>query len=346
MKDVLKLTAKEILVISITSPEKLFTGDTSIAKQEWHNLTKVWHPDRASGNAEVMTHINALYDLAINKLKLGIWSDDGIARITSKITNKVYEIKFLRKHDFELGEMYVGNNSIVFAIAEDGYDLADLGLERIKNLKYANPTMKEEFSRYLPTIKYEDQTEDRRIIVMQKTPDVLLLRDVLDHYNDKIDPKHVAWILSRLYNIGCFLKFNDISLNDISPDTCFISPEFHTVSIIGGWWYSTLLGRSIRAVPSRTILYAPLNLIDKKVGDSTIDSELIKATGRELLGDITGAGKFNSDSTIPKALKNWLQSPGSSDLYEEYQKWTNVLLDSFGKRKFVEMKLEAKDIYI
>lgn len=352
MRDISKLTASTILAIPITAPEKLYTGDPDVARQEWQKLSKQWHPDRKGDKTgKVMAQINALYQMAVSKLNLGIWVNEGTVRITTK-SDQIYEIKFRRRHEFELGEMYVGDKTVVFAITEDGYDLADDALARIKGFKYANDAMKLEFARYLPVIKAQNETVDRRIIVLNKTPDQLLLRDVLDHFKGdsgfpgKIDPKHVAWILSRLYNLFCYLRYSNVSHNDISPDTVFISPEHHSAALLGGWWYAGGVGERLKAVPSRTLMYAPMDLTDKKRGDATIDSELIRATGRELLGDITGGGRLSADPDVPRPLLNWLRGTGTSNAVEEYQTWQKqVLIDSFGQRHFTELKLTAEEIY-
>ena len=40
------LEARRILAIAANQPEKLFTGDLWIAKNEFHELSRRWHPDR------------------------------------------------------------------------------------------------------------------------------------------------------------------------------------------------------------------------------------------------------------------------------------------------------------
>lgn len=343
MKDILTLTADSILAIPVTAPEKLYTGDPNKAKEEWRMLSKQWHPDRPGGDDQVMAYINTLYNVALEKLRLGIWVTDNIARITTK-SDKIFEIKYRRKHEFELGEMYVGDKTVVFAIAEDGYDLVEEALYVIKNFKYVDAKMEKEFSRYLPSIYTVDETVDRKIIVFKKTPDLLLLRDVLDHFNGAMDPKHAAWITSSMFNLACYLNYAGLTHNDISPDTYFISPEHHSGALIGGWWYSALLGRKLKALPSRTVMQVSEDIIDEKQASLIIDGELIRATSREMLGNIDGL--LITNPNIPRPLLAWLLKPATGEIVKEYKTWSKqILIDSFGKREYVELKLTADDLY-
>jgi hypothetical protein len=86
-------------------------------------------------------------------------------------------------------------------------------------------------------------------------------------------------------------------------------------------------------------------LTSKKTANPEIDSELIKATGRELLGDGIGS-KLLSDPGIPNALLNWLRTAGSGDAFKEYDDWVKMVLkDSFGERRFVKLEIQPSDVY-
>jgi hypothetical protein len=75
-----------------------------------------------------------------------------------------------------------------------------------------------------------------------------------------------------------------------------------------------------------------------------IDLELIRATGREALGDPVGT-RLSRDDAIPRPFAAWLRTPGSGDPVEDYRDWSAVLTESFGARRFVEMPIKASDIY-
>lgn len=344
MKDVSKLTAVDILALK--TPEQLFTGDEDVAKIEYRNLSKIWHPDRnkAANATEVFTHFKLLYEQAEVKFKAGTWETPGL-HIFSDIRGKKFQIKYRRRHTFELGEMFVGDYSVTYFIDKSSKDLYENAVRTIKGFKFANDKMKAEVAKYLPEIHSENETADHMVLVVKKQPDMLLLRDVLDHLGGKIDPKHVAWILSTIYNLSCYLKYAGLTHNAISPDTYFISPPNHSGLLLGGWWYAAPANQKLVAVPARTVLYAPRNLTNTKVADPKIDSELIRAVGRELLGDVNGS-KLPADPNIPNALLNWLRTPGTGDAWKEYESWAKtVLKDSFGERRFVELKIQPSDVY-
>jgi hypothetical protein len=64
---------------------------------------------------------------------------------------------------------------------------------------------------------------------------------------------------------------------------------------------------------------------------------------RECLGDIRGV---NLRADTPKALASWANSISSGDALADYTAWNpGVLERSFGKPKFVELKLTAEELY-
>lgn len=342
MKDVSKFSAAEILATS--SPESLFTGDVEIAEQEYRKLSQLWHPDRNPTADGVFAQVNVLYHQALDKLKAGTWHTPGLF-IIKDLSGKKFQVRYLKHHPFELGDLFIGQHLITYLIHKDAADLFQNAKRAIKSFKYANAKMESEMSRYLPQIHAENETEDYHVLVIKKTPDLILLRDLLAHQKGKVDPKHVAWIMSRLYNLACYLKHAGITHNSIGLDSFYVSPQHHSGALLGGWWYSTPANSKLIAVPTRTMTYAPHGLTSKKVADFHIDSELIRATGRELLGD-GGGSKLLTDPKIPNALLNWLRVAGTGDAFREYEDWYKVVLkDSFGEHRFVELKVNSSDVY-
>ena len=342
MKDVLKFSAKEIL--NINRPEKLFT-DKSSAKKEYYELSKVWHPDKnPSVDPKVFAQISLLYTIAEKKIGEDAWEVIG-STIIETLDRKKYKIRYHSHKTFELGEIYICDTVMVYLIDKTNKDLVDRCKYIINGFRFADDKMKAEINRFLPHISTISETENHFFIAFNKTKDVISLRDIFDHLGGKIPAVHVAWILSRLYNLSCYMKFTGVSNNAINMDTFLISPSLHSGILIGGWWYASKIGEKLIAVPSHTLNNIPKKLISDKVGSSKIDSELIKSLGREMLGDITGA-KLLNDPEIPKPLFNWLQSPGSDDPFSDYRTWMEkILINSFGKRKFVEWNLKVDDIY-
>ena len=337
------LTAAQILAISILEPERLFSRDEDDAKLEWRKLSRAWHPDmNPTADPAVLSHINALYDEALRKVTAGSWKVPGL--FSFKTTKgKEFGLRYKKHRPFELGDVYIAEKLVAYAVHRDNEDLYREAKRRLTSLAFHDKKMEDEVRRYLPKISDEQVTKDQLIMVVEKTPDVFCLADVLNAAGSKLDPKHVAWVISALLNIKCYLKYANITHNDISLETVFISPEHHSVMLLGGWWYSRPRGEKLLALPARTMNdYDPSG---KPKARHELDMDLIKLTGRELLGDATGSALLREKLTPPMML-SWLRSPGSDNVFDEYKLWYNkILKESFGARRFIKLELTAKEIY-
>ena len=331
-------------ILSIIRPEQLFTGDKDTATLEYRKLCSKWHPDKNPGvDPKVIAHINVLFKHAIELLEKGVWEIPGVITIND-VNGKTFNFKYKSKRENDIGITYIGDNFVAFFITKDNADLYAIGKKRISNLKYANDKMKQEMSRFMPSIHVEHETSEHLVMIMKKTPDMFLLRDVLEYFDNKMDPKHVAWVVSRLYNICCYLKYAKIVHNGISIDSVFISPQHHTACLLGNWWFSAEENSKLIAVPSITANIAS-TLIDKKIAVGKIDLEMLRAVGLTLLGDIYGS-KLLADKNIPREMLTWFRTSSSSDAFNEYETWmTKVLINSFGSRKFVKLDVDSNKIY-
>lgn len=343
MKDVSLLTAKDIL--SYKEPESLYSGIESDATKEYRKLAMLWHTDRnPSADPLVFAHISSLYKKALEKIKSGVWIIPGVLRFTDSVTNTEYEIKYKKKHSFELGEMYIGVSIVTYCIDDANKDLFDNAVKQMNNFSFADDKMKTEMMKNLPVIIQTNTVGDKHYVLVKKDPQSILLKDLIEHMGGKLDSKHAAWITSVMYNIACYLKYAGIVHCSINTDTLFINPDKHSGQLLGGWWYAVKEGTKLIAAPSKTVNYGPYDILTKKLGKHSIDTNLIKATCREILGDI-GGSKLNSDKSIPEALITWISLAGKENTFEEYKGWGTVLKNSFGARRFVELPVKLSDVY-
>lgn len=339
----LALSATQILAIPPDCPERLFTGDIDEATREYRKLAAKWHPDRG-GNDAVFAHVAGLFRVAGEKLVLGNWHIPGQLIVRATNGSEV-RIVYRRHRAFELGDMFIGDTLLTYRIEKPYRDLAERALASIKLMKFASPAMHSEMSRALPNVAYTHDTMDgQKLIVMRKPADAFALRDVLAAVGGKLEPKHVGWVLSRLYNIACYLRYNDLMHGDISLDSMFVAPSTHLGLLLGGWWYAQVVGKKLVALPARTCAAAPRALLADKRAAFRIDTELIRLTGRELLGDPTGS-RFNLDRDLPPPVALWLRGAGTDNAHDEYKHWHEALQKSFGARRFHRMDLSASDIY-
>lgn len=321
-------------------------GDADRAKQQWRELAKEWHPDRNEGNpraSEVFAHVNSLYDAAVERLAKGLWEAEGLLKLKTK-SGSALSVTYFRKLSFELGQMYVGEDHVTYLVDKDHRDLFNNAEAITRNFHYGSERMREEVSRYLPaSVGLFELSDDRLGMRVPKTPDLLLLRDVLAHFGNTIDPKHVAWIQNTLHNLSCYLSWSGMVHHNIGPDTYFVSPEYHSGALLGGWWYAAKKGKKLTQLPKRTFDYLPWKARTRKEAHPQTDLELIQATGRELLGDITGVRLEKTG--VPKQMATWLQAAANGDAVDSYKQWGEVLKQVFGARRFVKMPLTAATLY-
>lgn len=337
------ITIDYILNLSDLEPEKLFYGSLIDSKKLYQELVSKYHPDKNKVSGDILSKINVLYDLTIKKIQDGSWEGSGNIEITS-LDNKKYIFHYKKSRNLEIGKQYIADKFLAFEVDNCNNDLVENFLKITNTFKFKTNRMKEEFSKYLPSIESIIKTENKNYLILRKTEDLYSLRDILTYFKGILDVKHVAWILSSLYNIACYLKFNDISHQDISLDNYFISPKYHLGALLGGWWYSKKIGSKLIALPSRTINNQPSLLINK-ISEESTDLNLILLLGRELLGDSYGT-KLRSVKSIPTPIINWLQINTNNNAIDIYRNWQELVLPkSFGKREFIEMKIDDKLIY-
>ena len=337
------MTGEEIL--KITEPGKIFSGDPKTLKAEFNKLSMKWHPDMTKKETDhIFSHIRELYKLGEEMLKKGTWVTPGILMLTDKKTKHKYQIRYSKCHNIDIGEMYYSRTTVTFMILPDYKKLYDNAIKVMEKFKFASDNMKKEAEKYLPNILKKFETETHSILVMKKSPDLILLKDALEYFKGNIGDKHVAWIQSSLHNLSCYLSWSKLTHNDISLDTYFISPEFHSGALLGGWWYSKKKGEKLVAVPKRTFNYIPPGILTSKIANEQVDLELIRLTGRELLGDATGVSLLRN-KVAPESIINWMRCASTTNSIDDYKHWGNVLTKAYGKRKFIEMKLDLNKFY-
>lgn len=337
-------------ILKMNEPYELFTGDLDLAKKEYLELMKKYHPDkngRLEIYSEVSTKINELYLKCTDLLNSGKWLEPGLLSIKGvddKGKQNTYTLKYKINRAFELGTYYIGTTSVVYLIDKKHENFIKNMEDILNNLKYADSKMETDFKPLSTKIITKFNTNDNRIgIVLYKGADVYSLRDILTYYDGKVDPKHVAWILGCLYNLACFYKYNDITHCGITLDNCFVSPSMHSTMMIGGFWYSKKIKEKLIGVPSDVYSVMPNSVKKSKESQAIIDLESIRLIGRTLLGDKNGILLVN-DSNIPNPLRNWVRGMSGTCTFKEYEKWTKCILDSFGQRKFIEMNIDEKKL--
>lgn len=332
-------TAEQIL--QIDTPEKLFTKNNF--KLEAKKLQSVWHPDKSKDPlaTKVSAHINLLLALAHN---ITDWQTPGIFSFKD-VHDKEYVVKYHQCKDLPIGKLYYGKTTIAYDIPLANKDLDKNVVNVFLKLANISTGMKAEFDRLIPKVDRSIVTKNSTVYIFKKTEDVIPLSDLLI-LTEKLDPKHVAWIGNRLFNLACFLSHNKLVYNAFTLDNIWISAKYHSCLLIGGFWYSTTRGTLISAIPGELLNFLPKQLKKDKISHRKYDIIAIKSVLIRLLGDPTAAGtKLIKDTTIPKIMLDFLRFPVSGDSIKEYQAWEKTVDTSFGKRKFIELNVDISKLY-
>ncbi len=345
--NVKSLTALDILAISLDRPERLFTIDNLTT--EIRALSQLWHPDRCKDPQAtiVFQRIQKLHKVAEDRIANNTW--DGPAKLSFKSVDgkSTFNFKYRRVTDIDIGKMYVGSTKLMYVIEPAYEDLFRNGIKMIDTIKYPAKRFEEQFKRQMPNVIKVVNADIGFVVVMEKTEELVLLKDLLDYLpNNKMDSKHMAWIVSTLANVACFLELNNIAHGAITPSNYWVSPEHHSGVLLGGWWYARPANEKLIALPSETLSILPASIFTDKLAKTSYDRMLIKAVGLECVGDKTHTGStLLKDPTVPATVLNWLRSPSSVSALEDYFNWSKARDNGFGPRKFVELVVDVNKIY-
>lgn len=114
--------------------------------------------------------------------------------------------------------------------------------------------------------------------------------------------EHLSWVISRMENICCALQYSNITHGDISPTSIWVNTLTHEGALFGDW-------RNVRSARGNTDLVA------------------LRKTAIYLA----------KDTSKPKELYKFLNSPPAADAFEDFARWDQVIEIGFGGHKFIKM---------
>lgn len=352
------LDAEDLLDVGLEAAGRLFPAEDAEAEAIFHLLMKRWHPDRCEHPlaGQVTSHIISLYQfgvwrassspiasgrtgssLVLAPLGIADWNrrefegDDGRTR----------SFRVRLERPFELGTAFLGDSFVLYLVGADQTDLCENGVARISSLRYADAAMRREMGRVMPTVVESFRTVDgERAVLIAKGADEFPAEEVQRALGGSIEPRHVAWMISGLLHLGCYLSYQRVVHNALSPATCFVSPSRHSVSLLGGWWYAEPEGRRLRALPPWSALHASPEMLAEPRAEFRFDQDLIRAVGRHLLGE------FNGSHATPAAMLAFLGGEVTDNAVGTYREWIEcVLPESFGARRFSELRVDSEFFY-
>jgi len=340
------LDAQAILALDINKPENLFPPDAKKITDIYRHLVRRWHPDRSkSPEADKVTaHLGQLREKAEEKLARGAWQEPGIFSCTLK-NGKKFRVRSDAVRPFDLGTLHISPTTATYVVKREYEELFQNAITEICRLKFPDDKMKVVYANRLPITFKTYETEDAFILTVQKKSDEVLLRDLLPKLPADMRGHHVAWMISRMQEFARLLDYQGIAHNAMTLDNLFVSPENHTLSLLGGWWYAKPIGEAMSYAPIEALDYLPDGGGTAPRATASVDLEMVKAAGRELLGD-RGGTSFIRTKPAPDAMIAWLRQPASDNAQRELERWYgDVLPKSFGARRFIELPIRYSDIY-
>ena len=331
-------TAEDLLAVGVEEPGRVFALDAETAHRQWRALSSQWHPDRNCDPQArwAFSHVQDLYRAAQEKREGGLWEEPGEITLTT-LDRRTYRLRFRRKHTLDVGHVYMGREVIAYALDAEFSDLASHAYSVMRNLPFTDEHMRSEMARYLPQPIEFLETSAARVLVLRKPSTFIGLGDLLQYIGGELAPCHVAWIVSALLNLGCYLETAGLAHQAIDIDHLLISPEHHALALTGGWWYAAQQNTPLHALPSRSVRLAPPDVTNASRAVVRLDQFLLRATALELLG--------SELEQAPAAMRDFLMLPPAASLYDDYQQWQRTLWDSFGERRFVPLAVNPDDIY-
>jgi hypothetical protein len=277
-----------------------------------------------------MAHINKLYDLACLLDTAGAWDATGLITIDGR------KLPYDSENVFELGHIYMSESHLIY------HRLVDKPMKGLFNLQKFRT---EEMKKLLIVPDSFEETKDGQYTYTnyRMPPGSYLLLDVLKKVG-KFDPRHVAWIISRLYNICSLIQYNHKVHMDISVNSILINPETHWLGLYGGWWYCYDSDERITYLPTPTYRVLPYAMIsDKKAQYSAMGSQ-IKALALELLGNRYGSA--DQFTHLDPKFVEYLMRPAGDSVIADYIQWDKTEVNRiFGPRKFIPWILPKKELY-
>ena len=113
-------------------------------------------------------------------------------------------------------EVYIGADKIA-VIFSNTFSLTNFTVN-LSQIEYPSADIKD-LSRFLPNIIFKSALEDgRSIIIISKTDNIYPL-----FLFENLKATTVAWMISRLENLGCLLEFNDMDFRKLADPRISIS---------------------------------------------------------------------------------------------------------------------------
>ena len=341
MKDTMAWTATEWTAASGSS-EPIFPSDPAEARALYRRLMRRWHPD---GNPDPQaTAVTATIQVLYRRSRSATPSTLPTVDIVDE-HGRHFRFKALDQQPFELGVFLRARRRIAWHVRTEHVALAQAFARRAQGWQFSHPEMRAQMAPLLPRLDAVVVGPDAALLVLHRDPGLVRLRDVIGHFQTQeggMPARHAAWIVSGLYHLACYLEISGVVHQAISIDTVWIHPQQHSVHLLGGWFHTREQGEPVQTLPLSSMDCVDRRYRQEKCADARLDRALVRAVGREILGDRQG---LRLPLDLPSPLREALCLPGGSSALADYRHWREALAAAFGPPTFVPMPLTASNLY-
>ena len=156
--------------------------------------------------------------------------------------------------------------------------------------------------------------------VAEAYPDLKANENFQQLQEDLTDTENKISYARQSFN-DCVLEYNSIVHPEFGLDTLYIDPYDHQASLYGGWW---------SAVPNNTA-------VNGRICTTRDNLTALRETAARVLG-FESASAARETEDVPKPFADFLRSAPLSNAYEDFAYWDDVLIKSYGERRFINME--------
>lgn len=299
---------------------------------KYRETAKAIHPDLCSNRSEAIElfeKLNKLRDQALQDIQWGTWTESNVVRLPG-----FGAIHYRHGMQTEFGERYVTDDRVIWIFNQDKNKYKKLFTDGLSSIDWSR--FNSECRDYHKMLIGSIERTTNNAISVTKNADEYPFDLFLATYKDKLDGRDLAWMISRMCDLACFLKASGIVHNGLEPINLFIRPKNHTIAILGGWQYAVKRGQKMTGVSREIFDLMPSKTKSTGIATSETDIESIRRMFQKI-----AQGKDD----IPVPVMDWIMRGSTDDARHEFILWDEALEKAYGVRKFKVFSAEADKIY-
>ena len=342
-------------ILNASLPSDIFVMDEDTIERQYEEYMERFKPTdyNTIRNFVITQKITLLYRKALKQLGSKEYDMGQYNLVITDEDNNTLSFEADYVYDIKLGKMYVTEENIIFLVNKKHKKYYENYIAKTTKIPKLNKDIWSRTQYSFPNVtKHFKTIEGDYAIIVTKPCKIYPLREILNYFGGKLHHEHVAAIVNRLYYFECYMDIIGMQHNGITVDNLFFAPgrvveegesftvdDMRIVGVFGGWFFTTSVDEKKTGMPKEVYESLPEKLRTQKYSSFEVDEHAIKRVARELLGDASGENLGDT----PEPIKKWLNDPNiKRNAFNEYVFWEDVMHESYGKRRFVDMNISIK----